>query len=267
MRITLGAGLVAAALVLGGCSSTAAPDSSVGVAASSDNLVLPASSDTVVVPDVSGLKVGPATSSLKASGLTVRRLDVLGTACRPRGEVLGQRPRAGRLVDEGRQVAIEVNSGALGDCGLDAVRADRELRKVAGRFVRFARGNAEGPPADTPIILMLGGGRTKMLAGERQHRVRAWGSCPGGGSYAGWTCPINPVRLLRNPVGPLAYLAEPPDHPCAHPQPATPAEVGASRSVSITPDEGRDCTSFWTVQLFVDDVGQVVAVNTVLSEP
>lgn len=37
--------------------------------------------------------------------------------------------------------------------------------------------------------------------------------------------------------------------------------------MTLTPDEPLGCTDYWAVQLFVNDVGQVVAVNTVLAEP
>lgn len=200
-------------------------------------------------------------------GLRVNRVDVMGTACRARREVLAQRPRAGTEVLGGRRVRLEVNTGALRDCGLDAERASADLQRVATAFVRFARGNTSAPPANTPITLLLGGWQTKVIDGEAQLMRRPWASCPAGGGYAGRTCPINPIREIVDHYGPLALLAQLPAHSCAHPRAVTPGQVGATHSVTITPDEGLDCTSWWAVELFVNDVGQVVAVNTVLAEP
>lgn len=145
--------------------------------------------------------------------------------------------------------------------------ASADLQRVATAFVRFAQGKNPAPPADTPITLLLGGGQTKVLPGDVQTTLRAWGSCPAGGYYACRTCPLNPVRAIAEHVGPLAFLATTPPHSCAHPRPVTPADLGATLSVTITPDESLDCTSFWAVELLVNDVGQVVAVNTVWAEP
>jgi hypothetical protein len=145
--------------------------------------------------------------------------------------------------------------------------ASADLQRVATAFVRFARDESPVPPADTPVTLLLGGWQTKVLPGDVQTTLRAWGSCPAGGYYAGRTCPLNPVRTIAEHVGPLAFLAQRPKHSCAHPRPVTPEGVGATRSVTITPDELLDCTSFWAVELFVNDVGQIVAVNTVWAEP
>jgi len=192
---------------------------------------------------------------------------VMGTACHPRGLVLAQRPGAGTVMLTGQPVRIEVNIGAVSVCGLDAKPATADLQRVATAFVRFARGRSPAPPADTPVALLLGGVRTRAVAGEAQLTPRAWASCPAGGYYAGRTCPISSIRAIVDHAGPLALLAQRPEHSCAHPRPVTPEEVGATRSVTITPDELLDCTSFWAVELLVNDVGQVVAVNTVLAEP
>jgi hypothetical protein len=37
--------------------------------------------------------------------------------------------------------------------------------------------------------------------------------------------------------------------------------------VTLAPDEDLDCTSYWAIQLFVNDVGQIVAANVVWAEP
>jgi hypothetical protein len=260
MRIALMALLLAGVLASAGCAAEAADDAP----EASPTVETPTA---IAVPDVTGVRAGRATKVLTEIGLRVNRVDVMGTACRSRGEVLAQRPRAGTEVLIGRRVRLEVNTGAMRDCGLDADRASADLQRVATAFVRFARGVNAAPPADTPITLFLGGWRTKVIDGEAQLTRRPWASCPAGGSYAGRTCPISPTRAIVDHYGPLALLDQLPAHSCTHPRAVTPGEVGATHSVTITPDEGLDCTSWWAVELFVNDVGQVVAVNTVLAEP
>lgn len=287
MRTAVPALLLVGVLAGAGCSSEDEPDASdptttteTSVAstepkANTEPTTVPADPTPraqVSVPDVTGLRAGPATVQLNEVGLRVRRVTVMGTACRPRGRVLGQTPRVGADVQTGRRVRIELNSGAARMCGLEAERANEDLQRVATAFVRFAQGrNAQGkrpgPPVDTPITLLVGGGEVKVIDGEAQSRPRAWASCPTSGTYAGRTCPINPLRAIAAHFGPLALIAQLPTHPCAHPQLVTPGDVGATQAVTITPDEALDCTSWWAVELFVNDVGQVVAVNTVRAEP
>lgn len=266
MRSALTALILTGVLAAAGCSAGSAPEAEpTPESAETTSADTPAAE--VTVPDVTGARAGRATTVLTKIGLQVRRLDVMGTACRARGEVLAQRPSAGTEVLTGRRVRIEVNIGAMRDCGLDAKPATADLQRVATAFVRFSRGKSPSPPADTPVILLVGGVRTKVIAGEAQLMPRAWASCPAGGYYAGRTCPISPLRTMADHVGPLAFLAQRPEHSCAHPRPVTPEGVGATQSVTITPDELLDCTSFWAVELLVNDVGQVVAVNTVWAEP
>jgi hypothetical protein len=266
MRTALTALLLAGVLAAAGLAAESESDAeATPVGAQTASPDVPAAE--VTVPDVTGVRVGRATTVLTDLGLQVRRLDVMGTACRPRGEVLAQRPRAGTVRLTGQRVRIEVNIGALGACGLDATPATADLQRVATAFVRFARGRSQAPPADTPVTLLLGGVRTKVISSEAQLTRRRWASCPVGGLYAGRTCPISPIRTIVQHPGPLAFLAQRPEHSCAHPRPVTPEAVGATKSVTITPDEELDCTSFWAVELLVNDVDQVVAVNTVWAEP
>jgi hypothetical protein len=67
--------------------------------------------------------------------------------------------------------------------------------------------------------------------------------------------------------GPLAITRDPPANVCAHPRPFDPRQIGGVAAVTLTPDEQLGCASYWAVQLAVNDVGQVVAVNLVLAEP
>lgn len=218
------------------------------------------------IPDVAGLHVGRATAALTEIGLEVRRLDVLGTACLPRGQVLDQRPRPGTKIVAGRRITLEMNAGALGQCGLGAPAASPELDRVARLFETFAHDPLAGPPSDTPVALYLGGHQRKVVAHADWKRPAAWRLCPPGG-YAGRTCSFSAVDLIRSHIGPLATTPLAPEHNCAHPKPLAAADAGGTHSVTLTPDEQLDCTSYWGVQLIVNDVGQVVAVNVVIAEP
>ena len=63
------------------------------------------------VPDVVGADWTAARGTLAASGWEVRRLEVR-VADAPAGEVVGQLPEAGGLLDEGQAVKVQVNLGA-----------------------------------------------------------------------------------------------------------------------------------------------------------
>jgi hypothetical protein len=93
-----------------------------------------------------------------------------------------------------------------------------------------------------------------------------WETCPGGVGYAARSCPISPLTPFEFYPGPIAATSQAPAHVCV-PAWDLPERLDGYRTVTLTPDEGRDCTSYFAVQLFVNDVGQIVAVNLVLSEP
>jgi hypothetical protein len=150
---------------------------------------------------------------------------------------------------------------------LDLPPADEVAAPVAELFARFARGERppHGPPVDTPVDLYLGNRYLATLPAARARDPEAWEGCLEGG-YAGRTCPFSWTRPIADYAGSLAITSAAPEHPCAHPGPL-PAELEAYHAVTLTPDESLDCTSYWAVQLFVNDVGQVVAANLVWAEP
>ncbi|WP_435747393.1 hypothetical protein [Nocardioides sp. SYSU DS0663] len=172
---------------------------------------------------------------------------------------MGQAPGAGARVPIGSRVEVEVNLGAMGECGLDLPPAPAQLDRVARLFVRFARGHGT-PPVDTPVRLHLGGHHVRTLATEAAGDRSAWRTCPEQGSYAGHSCPLAAVDVLAGHPGPLAVTSRPPEHPCAHPAPLP----GAA---TIQADEQMTCVDYFAVRLLVNDVGQVTAVDLVLAEP
>ncbi|MCW2833236.1 MAG: hypothetical protein JWN68_1189 [Nocardioides sp.] len=221
----------------------------------------------MLVPLLVSLSLAEARSRVADSGLRLRAQEVLGTACLPLGDVLRQRPAPDRMVALRSRVTVQVNSGAPGECGLDLPAPPPQLDQVARAFERFARGAMQDPPADTPVTLYLGGVRTEVISRQGWQRPAEWRLCPAGGGYAGRTCSFSAVDLIRNHDGPLATTSAKPPHSCAHPQPLSATDAGGRYSVTLTPDESLDCTSYWAVQLIINDVYQLVAVNIVLAEP
>lgn len=218
----------------------------------------------VAVPSVEGLPVPQARAALREAGLVVEVRHVTGTACLPRGRVLDQHPRAGVRRLAGLLVAIEVNNGALRHCGLGLPAPEPPwLDRVAELFVLFARGERDTPPSDTPVTLFLGGREQRVLPGHELADRERWRLCPAEGAYAGRSCPFSAPEVIGRHVGPLAVTSVAPGHACASPA----AVPGGPHTVTITPDEALDCTSYWAVQLQVNDVAQVVGVNLVWAEP
>jgi hypothetical protein len=167
-------------------------------------------------------------------------------------------------VGEGTWVIVMVNEGGTGHCGLDLPPADHTRDRAARAFLRFARHGGH-PPIDTPVRLYLGGWLIDTLPASRAADPRAWRVCPEAGAYAARTCPLSAVDALRDHIGPVAVTSRLPLHPCVH-RGSIPGAT-ADRAVTLTPDETLTCVDYVAVQLMVNDVGQVTAVNLVLSEP
>ncbi|MBC9732447.1 PASTA domain-containing protein [Nocardioides marmotae] len=261
---TLPAGL-ALLLLLAGCGDSPRSGAEAAPGAGEPTSSSPtASADReMLVPDVVAMPVAAAQAALERAGLTARRVEGAGSACVPAGEVVGQRPAAGRSVPIGSRVTVEVSSGGSGVCGLGLPPAPAELDRVARLFLRFARGEGP-PPVDTPVDLYLGGRFVETVPTTDTLDRAAWEVCPEGGSYAGATCPFSVLEPLAGSPR-VAVTSRDPQHPCAHPSPLPGAVEG--RSVTLQPDEALACPSWFAVQLLVNDVGQVTAVNLVHSEP
>jgi hypothetical protein len=190
------------------------------------------------------------------------------SACLPNRAVVQQRPAAGRKVAPGTRVVLIINT-KVGECGLDLPPVSKDLRRVADLFTAFARHPHEprlGLPVDTSVELFVGGELQKVIPAAESTERRQWETCPGGVGYAARSCPISPLIPFEFYPGPIAATSQAPAHACV-PAWELPERLDAYRSVTLTPDESRDCTSYFAVQLFVNDVGQIVAVNLVLSEP
>ena len=137
---------------------------------------------------------------------------------------------------------------------------------MARLFLEFARGEVDAVPADNPIDLYIGGRFAKAIRSAEQNQREAWQACPAAGSYAAHVCPVSALTQLGRWPGRVAITSAVPSHPCANPS-DLPESVSSYRSVTLTPDADLDCVSYFAVQLVVDDVGQIVAVNVVWAEP
>lgn len=79
------------------------------------------------------------------------------------------------------------------------------------------------------------------------------------------TCPYSALRLIAGSAHGVVITSAAPSHPCMHAPP--PARLSVYRAVTVTGRGSPTCVEYFAVQLFVNDVGQVAAVNLVMSEP
>lgn len=79
-------------------------------------------------------------------------------------------------------------------------------------------------------------------------------------------CPYSALRLIAGSAHGVVVTSAAPSHPCMH-APPPPARLSVYRAVTVTGRGSPTCVDYFAVQLFVNDVGQVAAVNLVMSEP
>jgi hypothetical protein len=140
---------------------------------------------------------------------------------------------------------------------------------IGQRFVEFALGRSDTLPVDTPVRLYLGNVYRRTLTAEQAVDPRAWRTCV---LYAASGCPPSALRTIgryvRNSgkpvrVGGPGTAAS----PCLARSGPTPTDTGGTRRIVLTPSGNTDClTGFW-IEVWVNDVGQIVAVNELLAEP
>jgi hypothetical protein len=223
----------------------------------------------MIVPAVVGEEPASARDIVRARGLRARVFQSVGAACLAEGVVISQQPGPGQRVKTGSRVTLIVVPHGPGQCGRDLPPAPEELQDVGRLFVVFARGAESGPdgiPADTPVQFYIGGRLATVVPSTRLSDRQVWHGCPGEFGYAGRVCPVSLLEPFVEYPGPIAMTTLGPAHSCVHGW-KLPAELSVYRSVTLTPDEDRDCTSYFAVELFVNDVRQVVAINLVMSEP
>lgn len=144
--------------------------------------------------------------------------------------------------------------------------ASPSLTRVAEGFLRFARDAIGSPPSDTPVELLLGHRPVATISGAEVLDPASWRVCTSFGGYAGRVCPFSAVEVLADHPGTVVTTSAKPRHSCLHADPP-PRRLAAYRSVVLTGAEEMSCMDYFAVQLFVNDVGQVIAVDLVLTEP
>jgi len=220
----------------------------------------------VTVPDVVGMLHRDAEQLLNEAGLVAIIKDRAGDSA-PEGTVVEQSPAGGTREEPGSSVTLVVAAGANEG---DAAAVTGRDRAVAEAFYKFAQSPSGGGPMDTPVQVGLGDSIRKQIPngagpGETQDphawvlRMRY---------YAARTGPVSPLELLRQSKGDYV-LSVGPHPPCLGLEVTPPEELRGSRQISIQPNPADidTCLDWWSVDLFVNDVGQVVGVTVTLSEP
>lgn len=144
--------------------------------------------------------------------------------------------------------------------------ADPVLDRAGRAFVAFARGGELDPRlAGHDVDLYLGGRFVHSIPARRAvHRTSYDRICPGSRGYAGYVCPFSMVRPLARHPGPIGVTSDPPAHPCMH---ARTFAGTREHTVTLTPAGDLYCTTYFAVELAVDDEGSLLAVNLVMAEP
>jgi hypothetical protein len=220
---------------------------------------------TATVPLVVGKSVAAAKAALAAKGFKVNVRAVEHSACvKPR--VLKQDPPRGSRREEGSMVRLDVSKHGMGPCGLNLPPAEPALDAAGRVFVDFARG---GEPdlhlLDNDVALYLGGTLLHSIPPQRAvHRLSYGWLCPNYGYYSARICPFSAVRAIATFPGPMAVTGQAPGTACGG---GRFLHGRFSRTVTLTPDEGRSCVDYFAVELALDVDGRLEAVNLVWSEP
>jgi hypothetical protein len=137
--------------------------------------------------------------------------------------------------------------------------------RVAGLFYRFAEDASRGGPFDTPVSLGLGNDFIRRVPSDSSEA--AWVLDLTGYAERGGTMSV--LELLRDNADNLQIVTEPQSRPpCAQEVDEPPTSLtGGGARISIQSQEPLDCTQWWSVDLFVNDVSQVVGVNVTLGSP
>lgn len=185
-------------------------------------------------------------------------------ACRPVGAVIDTRPGAGTKVDPGSTVTLVVvdQTSQRANCP-EGVSFDHD-RAIARLVYDFSRGVPDrfGPWAPTVTLSVLDDTAEITLTERHANDLGRW-HVPVGDAGAP---AIDVLAQLAESDG--QYRVDVGPHPsCVGPS-RPPADAFASgRQISITPTGQSDsCLDWWSVDLFVNDVGQIWGVSLQQSE-
>lgn len=129
---------------------------------------------------------------------------------------------------------------------------------AAQAFIRFATGQSTSLPVDTPVHLLLDGEPVKTLSESETTRSETYEVCrPDGDACA------SAVDLIA--TSPEAGLDKSGGR-CIAPSMLTPRDTGGTSAAFIRPSSSASCATDYAVQVWTNDVGQLVAVNLVLGQ-
>lgn len=141
-------------------------------------------------------------------------------------------------------------------------------RAVLDAFVALA--GTSGPVDDAVLALMsdelvLGLGETWMTSTSSGALADPTNWVFDIEDYRAWVGPFSALELLRS-AGEVTTLIGPHAHCASPPVPALEG-LGGARRLSIQPATATSCLEWWTVDIFVDESGQVVGITMDRFEP
>ncbi|GAA4374101.1 hypothetical protein [Nocardioides caricicola] len=138
--------------------------------------------------------------------------------------------------------------------------------EIGAAFVEFVRGG-DVPPMRDQVALFLGNALTGVVTPGLAADLPAWATCTEVGRYAGRTCPISPITVLKKHR--RVEYAEAATSDCLKTFGPLPRSLREMERVVVVPahGSGRGCGGDFAIQLFASDEGELVAVSTLLGVP
>jgi hypothetical protein len=164
--------------------------------------------------------------------------------------------------------------GATGKPKESTAPAPREESKsslqTVQAFADFATGKANRVPWSTETTLYFNGAEVARFDPARAGRRDSWSGCPhGSATFEGRDCPVLPLTVVRDANRGTRSTSIEDEAPavvgCSRVRKS--ADVVGKAAGWIRPDQDRDCFGDFAVAVYLDDAGDVSAVNVVLSGP
>jgi hypothetical protein len=115
------------------------------------------------------------------------------------------------------------------------------------------------------VTVYLGGEEATTVDAAEVDDPQTWSElCDAAGKgYAMRECPVSALSPFTKPG--VAFTIEPAREPCS--RPTRPDGLAVHRRVTLVAPGDRSCLDYAAVELYVNDVAQLVAVNLVLGSP
>jgi hypothetical protein len=146
---------------------------------------------------------------------------------------------------------------------------DEDLVRVGRMFLRLARGAAGATlPVEPQVTVLLGGEQATVLTSTQADDRASWEQlCDSSGKgYAERSCPVSALAALADSEG-VTFSTEPAQEPCSGPHGLEPGDVGGTKRVTLLARPHGSCLDYAAVELYLNDVSQLVAANLVLGSP